>query len=79
VHELGNEQQLLRARFAEDLRENPTELRFFGNAPERHWRIYRVSVATRILGISAFAAYQKTAGHSLINRWQASLGVRKEL
>jgi uncharacterized protein YhjY with autotransporter beta-barrel domain len=79
VHEFANDQQLLRATFAEDLRDQPSELRFLGNAPDRGWRVYRASIAASLQRFSAFLAYQKTSGHSLIDRYQASLGLRLEL
>lgn len=80
VHEYRDDQQLIRARFAEDLRPDPSRLGFLNNAPDRDWFVLRTSVAaTLIHGFSGFIAAEATIGHALVDRWHASLGLRLEL
>jgi uncharacterized protein YhjY with autotransporter beta-barrel domain len=80
VHEHRDDQQLLTAHFAEDLRANPVELRFLDNPPDRDWFDIRLSaVAVFPHGVSAFVSLESTAGNRYIERYQASLGLRLEL
>jgi outer membrane lipase/esterase len=80
VHEYRDDQRILSAHFAEDLRPQPVEFHFLNNPPDRDWFVVRVAaVAVFPHGLSAFAAFERTAGNFLIERHQASLGVRLEL
>lgn len=80
VHEYRDDQQLLSAHFAEDLRPDPVELHFLDNPPDRDWFVIRLAaVAVFRHGLNAFAAVERTAGNTYIERSRASLGVRWEL
>jgi uncharacterized protein YhjY with autotransporter beta-barrel domain len=79
-HELRDDQQLLSAHFAEDLRPNPTKLVFLNEAPDRDTYAARLSVAlTMPHGVSAFIAANKMFGHDYRDHAGVSLGVRWEL
>lgn len=79
-HELRDDQQLLSAHFAEDLRPNPTKLLFLNQAPDRDTYAARISVAiTMPHGLSAFIAANKMFGHDYRDQAGVSLGVRWEL
>jgi uncharacterized protein YhjY with autotransporter beta-barrel domain len=80
VHEYRDEQRVITARFAEDLRAAPAKLRFLNQAPDRDWAAIRINtVAVFTHGFSAFAAFETMAGHAYIDRYRASLGMRMEL
>jgi hypothetical protein len=80
VHEYQDNQQLLTARFAEDLRPDPTEFHFLNNPPDRDWFVFRLStVAVLPHGVGLFVAAEASAGNSLVERYVGSLGVRWEL
>jgi uncharacterized protein YhjY with autotransporter beta-barrel domain len=80
VHEYRDDQRLLSARFAEDLRPEPVELHFLNNPPDRDWFVIRVATAAVFPhGFNAFVAVERTVGNLYIERYQASLGVRLEL
>jgi uncharacterized protein YhjY with autotransporter beta-barrel domain len=80
AHEFRADQPLLQASFAEDLRPDPSRLRFLGNAPDRDWYVIRASLgAVFIHGFSGFLAVEATAGHAYIERYRASLGLRIEM
>jgi uncharacterized protein YhjY with autotransporter beta-barrel domain len=80
VHEYRDDQRTLTAHFAEDLRPNPSILRFLNQAPDRDWFVIRASIAAVFVhGISAFVALDEMAGHRYINRYRASTGLRVEL
>ena len=79
VHEYGDDQQRLSATFAQDLRASPSRLYFQGSVPDRNWWMWQASVAARMGRLAGFLAYQQTAGHAFIDRYQVSLGLRLEL
>jgi uncharacterized protein YhjY with autotransporter beta-barrel domain len=80
VHEYRDDQQLLSAHFAEDLRPDPTQLRFLDNPPDRDWFVFRLStVAVLPHGFSLFVAAEASAGNTYVQRYVASLGARLEL
>jgi uncharacterized protein YhjY with autotransporter beta-barrel domain len=80
VHEYRDEQRMLSAHFAEDLRPQPVELHFLNNPPDRDWFVARVAtVAVLPHGFSAFAAVERIAGNLYVERYLASLGMRCEL
>jgi uncharacterized protein YhjY with autotransporter beta-barrel domain len=80
VHEYRDNQQLLTAHFAEDLRPDPTQFHFLNNPPDRDWFVFRLStVAVLPHGVSLFVAAEASAGNSLVERYVGSLGVRWEL
>jgi len=79
LHEFKNDQQTFTAHFAEDLRANPTVLRFENDAPDRNMLTARVSlVAVFKQGFNAFVTAERLFGHSYLDRFGATLGVRKE-
>jgi uncharacterized protein YhjY with autotransporter beta-barrel domain len=80
VHEYRADQHTLTAHFAEDLRPDPSILRFLDEAPDRDWLAIRVStVAVFVHGVSGFVALEDMTGHTYINRYRASIGMRVEL
>jgi uncharacterized protein YhjY with autotransporter beta-barrel domain len=80
VHEYRADQHTLTAHFAEDLRPDPSILRFLNEAPDRDWLAIRVStVAVFVHGVSGFVALEDMTGHTYINRYRASIGMRVEL
>ena len=80
IHEYRDDQRVLRAHFAEDLRATPTQLHFLNNPPDRDWHQWRFgTVAVVAHGWSAFVALEGTAGHAYLDRYRASLGIRIEL
>lgn len=80
VHEHRDNQRTISARFVEDLRSDPTVLRFFNQAPDRDWMVARLNVvAVFPHGVSAFAAWERSLAHSFLRNSKASVGVRVEL
>jgi uncharacterized protein YhjY with autotransporter beta-barrel domain len=80
VHEYRDDQRTLTAHFAEDLRPDPSILRFLNQPPDRDWFVIRAStVVVFVHGMSGFVALEDTTGHAYINRYRASIGVRVEL
>jgi uncharacterized protein YhjY with autotransporter beta-barrel domain len=80
VHEYRDDQRVITAHFAEDLRPNPSQLRFLNTAPDRDWLLLRASLVTVFPhGVSAFTSFESTAAHSYIDRYRASVGLRVEL
>lgn len=80
LHEFQDDQRLITARFAEDLRPVPSQLRFLNAAPDRDTFRARLSaVAVFAHGFSAFVAIEGLAGHEYLDRYGASIGVRIEL
>lgn len=79
LREFQDDQRFITARFAEDLRANPVQLRFLNQAPDRDWYNARASaVAVFAHGFSAFLAMESTFGHDYLQQSGASLGVRLE-
>src|SRR5690606_29463388 len=68
LHELEDDQRLITARFAEDLRPNAAKLSFLNQAPDRDWLNLRVSVV-RVFSTrsSAFLSLEGTAGHDYLD------------
>jgi len=80
AHEFNDDQRTITAYFAEDLRDNRTQLRFQNQAPDRDWAVVRLNlVAVFARGMSAFAAYERTASHEFLSNYRATAGVRIEL
>jgi len=80
VHEFRDDQRFITAHFAEDLRANPAILRFLNEPPDRDWFLARASTAAIFPhGVSGFATVESMFGHSYIDRYRASIGVRVQL
>jgi uncharacterized protein YhjY with autotransporter beta-barrel domain len=80
IHEFRDDQRAITARFTEDLRENPSRLRFLNERPDRdHYVIRASTVAVFAHGVSGFVSVEGTTGHAYIDRYAASMGVRVEL
>ncbi len=80
LRESEDEQRVLTARFAEDLRPNPSRLRYLTAAPDRDSVRARFStVAVFTHGVSAFVALEALGGHAYRDRYGATIGIRKEL
>jgi len=78
-HEFQDDQRTITARFAEDLRPNPTVLQFLNEAPDRDAFNARLSVSVIFRnGFSGFVAVESLFGHTYLSRNGVSLGVRKE-
>lgn len=79
LHEFQNDQQVFTAHFAEDLRANPTPLRFENDAPDRDMMTARISlVAVFKRGLNAFVTAERLFGETYRDRFSASAGLRKE-
>jgi uncharacterized protein YhjY with autotransporter beta-barrel domain len=79
-HEFRDDQRIITARFAEDLRPEPSRLQFQNEAPDRDVFVARASLGVTLRhGWSAFAAVEALLGHSWLRRYGAAIGVRKEL
>lgn len=79
VHEFEDDQRVVTAYFAEDLRPNRSQLRFLNEAPDRDAFITRLSaVAVFPHGVSAFGSVQGLFGHEYLDRYGASVGLRVE-
>jgi uncharacterized protein YhjY with autotransporter beta-barrel domain len=79
LHEFDDDQRLLRARFAEDLRANPTIVTFQDEAPDRSFFGARLSIIGVMRnGLSFFGNASRSFGHSYIDRTGVALGIRKE-
>lgn len=80
VHEYRDDQRVISARFAEDLRATPAKLHFLNQAPDRDWIALRLStVAVFARGVSVFASAESTVGHAYIDRYRGSVGIRMEM
>lgn len=80
LHEFRDDQHLITAHFAEDLRPNPARLRFRNDPPDRDFALVRVSLASIFTsGVSAFVALEGLLGHATLDHYVATLGVRLEL
>lgn len=79
LHEFKDDQRIITAHFAEDLRPNPVQLRFLNQAPDRDWYNSRVS-ATAVLsgGLNGFISIEQSFGHDYLEQLSASFGLRKE-
>lgn len=79
IHEFEDDQRVITARFAEDLRPDPTQLAFLDAPPDRDVYAGRLSlVAVFPHGFSAFANVEGLLGHDYIDRYGATLGLRRE-
>jgi uncharacterized protein YhjY with autotransporter beta-barrel domain len=79
LHEYRDDQRVITARFAEDLRPDAPRLSFLNQAPDRNWYNLRASlVAVFSTRYSAFLSLESTFGHSFMDRYGASVGVRRE-
>lgn len=80
VHEYRDDQRVITARFAEDLRATPAKLYFLNQAPDRDWVALRLNmVAVFARGVSVFASVESMAGHAYIDRYRGSVGIRMEM
>jgi len=80
IHEYENDQRLITAQFAEDLRPNPVRLRFLDQPPDRDTYTVRASAAAVFArGFGAFISFETTLGHEYIDQFNASAGIRLEL
>jgi len=79
-HEYQDDQQLLSAHFAEDLRPEPVKLRFLNEAPDRDTYSARLSFAAAFKdGLNVFASVEKMFGHEYQDQTGFAVGVRWEL
>jgi uncharacterized protein YhjY with autotransporter beta-barrel domain len=80
LHESRDDQRAITARFADDLRANPSRLRFLNAPPDRDvFRARLSAVAVFPHGLSAFWSIERTAGHDYIDRYGLAMGVRMEM
>lgn len=80
LHESRDDQRIITARFADDLRPNPSRLRFLNAPPDRDTLRMRLStVAAFAHGISAFWSIEGMAGHDYIDRYGLAMGIRMEM
>ena len=80
LHEFKDDQRIITASFAEDLRSNPTQLQFLNQAPDRNW--FNVRVATAAVfpgGLNAFVSFEHNLGHDYLDQYGISFGLRQEL
>jgi uncharacterized protein YhjY with autotransporter beta-barrel domain len=80
INERRNDQRVINARFAEDLRPIPVKFGFLNQPPDRD--VYNVRLSTVAIyqnGVSAFAAIEKLFAHNYRDQFGASIGVRWEL
>jgi len=78
LHEFEDDQRVLTARFAEDLRANPSRLTFLDEPPDRDVVVARASVVAILPhGFGAFISGNKQFGHEYQSRYGGSAGVRK--
>jgi uncharacterized protein YhjY with autotransporter beta-barrel domain len=79
-HEFADDQRFIAARFAQDLRPDPTRFRFQNQPPDRDVFTARLSLSvTMPHGFSTFASVEGLLGHSYLDRFGVALGLRKEL
>lgn len=79
-HEFRDDQRFITARFAEDLRPEPSILRFQTEPPDRDTFVAQASLSATLRGgWSGFAAVDAVLGHTHRRLWGVSLGLRKEL
>jgi len=79
LHEFRDDQRVITAHFAEDLRPNPSRLEFLNAPPDRDVGVGRLSlVAVLPGGFSAFGNVEGLFGHDYIDRYGAALGIRRE-
>jgi hypothetical protein len=79
LREFEDDQRFISARFAEDLRPNPTRFNYQNQPPDRTAFAGRLSMsATWRNGLSGFVATDGLFGHEYLNRYGAALGLRKE-
>jgi hypothetical protein len=79
-HEFQDDQRVIQARFAEDLRPEPSRLQYQNEPPDRDVFVARASLGvTMRQGWSAFAAVDALLGHSYLRRHGVAIGLRKEL
>ncbi len=79
MHEYRDDQRVITARFAEDLRPDATQLRFLNQAPDRDAFVARLGVAAVLPnGLSLFGSGEALLGHDYLDRHAVTIGVRKE-
>ncbi|HEY6643245.1 autotransporter outer membrane beta-barrel domain-containing protein [Povalibacter sp.] len=79
VHEFEDNQRVITAHFAEDLRPGPSQLAFLDAPPDRDVYVGRLSlVAVFPHGFSAFGSVEALFGHEYIDRYGATIGLRRE-
>jgi hypothetical protein len=80
LYEFDDDGLTITARFAEDLRPNPSRLRYRMNAPDADTvRAQFSTVAVLAHGLSAFVAVEALLAHDYRDRIGATIGIRKEL
>lgn len=80
LHESRDDQRIITARFADDLRPNPSRLRFLNAPPDRDtFRMRLSAVAAFAHGVSAFWSVESMAGHDYIDRYGLAMGIRMEM
>jgi hypothetical protein len=80
LHEFDDDQRHMAARFADDLRDDPTIVLFENEAPDRDNYAARLSVvAVGQNGFNVFLSASALIGHTYLDRHGVSLGFRKEL
>lgn len=79
-HEFEDDQRFIEAHFAQDLRSEPSRLRYQNQPPDRDVFTVRASLGlTMREGWSAFATADVLLGHAYRHRYGVALGVRKQL
>ncbi len=79
-HEFLDDQRDIRAIFSEDLRDEPTEIRYSNDPPDRNY--FRLNIGTSVNfenGMAAFIDYSKQFAYDDFDRNAISFGLRKEL
>ncbi|HTE39288.1 MAG TPA: autotransporter outer membrane beta-barrel domain-containing protein [Steroidobacteraceae bacterium] len=80
LHEFQDDQRIITAHFAEDLRPNPTVLAFLNEAPDRNFYAARLSLSSVFRsGWAGFASVEGLLGHAYEQSVGMTLGIRKEL
>jgi hypothetical protein len=79
MHEYRDDQRVMTAHFAEDLRPDATQLRFLNQPPDRDVFVARLGlVAVLPNGMSLFGTGEVLLGHDYLDRHAVTIGVRKE-
>jgi outer membrane autotransporter protein len=80
IHEFQDDQRHYSARFAEDLRADPTRFRFENERPDRDFFNLNAGVSAVLAhGVQLFAQYRTLLGHGYFDSHGVAVGVRFEL
>jgi outer membrane lipase/esterase len=79
MHEFRADQRSIGVRLAEDLRPAPTRFSFLNSAPDRDFFAARIAIVGVLHdGLSVFANAESMFGHTYIDRYGLSVGIRRE-